>query len=173
MVLAMSLSELCSCLHYSGYLNSKLDAVRIIISTDKYFTHLLIQLFISHSIILYSIRACSVTDDSLQPHGLQPARLLCPGDFPDKNTTVGCQFIPQGIFLIQGWKPPPLWLLHWQVHPLHLATWEAFRCHTLILQVYSELRTVLGTVQQLGSQSRGEEGKSVTTVDCDESKTTQ
>ena len=26
----------------------------------------------------------------LQPHGLQPARLLCPWDFPGKNTGVGC-----------------------------------------------------------------------------------
>ena len=26
----------------------------------------------------------------LQPHGLQPTRLLCPWDFPGKNTGVGC-----------------------------------------------------------------------------------
>ena len=31
-----------------------------------------------------------VTSDSSQPHGLQPARLLCPWDFPGKNTGVGC-----------------------------------------------------------------------------------
>ena len=28
--------------------------------------------------------------DSLQPHGLKPARLPCPWDFPGKNTRVGC-----------------------------------------------------------------------------------
>ena len=28
--------------------------------------------------------------ESLWPCGLQPARLLCPWDFPDKNTGVGC-----------------------------------------------------------------------------------
>ena len=28
--------------------------------------------------------------DSLWPHGLQPARLLCPWDFPSKNTGVSC-----------------------------------------------------------------------------------
>ena len=28
--------------------------------------------------------------DSLQPHGLQPTRLLCPWDFPGKSTGVGC-----------------------------------------------------------------------------------
>ena len=33
--------------------------------------------------------AASVMSDSLQPHGLQPARLLCPWNSPDKNTGVG------------------------------------------------------------------------------------
>ena len=40
--------------------------------------------------------------DSLQPHGLQPTRLLCPWDFPGKNTGVGSHFLLQGIFLTQG-----------------------------------------------------------------------
>ena len=32
----------------------------------------------------------SVVSDSLRPHGLQPTRLLCPGDFLGKSTGVGC-----------------------------------------------------------------------------------
>ena len=40
--------------------------------------------------------------DSLQPHGLQPARLLCPQDSPGKNTGVGSHSFLQEIFLIQG-----------------------------------------------------------------------
>ena len=32
---------------------------------------------------------------SLLPYGLQPARPLCPRDFPGKNTGVGCCFLPQ------------------------------------------------------------------------------
>ena len=36
-----------------------------------------------------------VVSDSLQPHGLQPTRLLCPWDFPGKNTGVGCHFLLQ------------------------------------------------------------------------------
>ena len=32
----------------------------------------------------------SVLSDSLQPHGLQPTRLLCPWDLPGKSTGVGC-----------------------------------------------------------------------------------
>ena len=43
-----------------------------------------------------------------------PARLLCPWDFPSKNTGVGCHFLLQGIFLTQGlnWHLPVLF--RWQ-----------------------------------------------------------
>ena len=41
----------------------------------------------------------------LWPHGLEPVRLLCPWDFPDKNTWVGCQFLLQGIFPDPGMEP--------------------------------------------------------------------
>ena len=34
----------------------------------------------------------SVVSDSLWCHGLQPTRLLCPWDFPGKNTGAGCIF---------------------------------------------------------------------------------
>ena len=37
----------------------------------------------------------SVVSDSLQTHGLQPARLLCPWDFPGKNSGVSCHFLLQ------------------------------------------------------------------------------
>ena len=48
---------------------------------------------------------CSVLCDSLQHHGLQPARLLCPWEFPGKNTGVGCHFLLQGIFSTPGVEP--------------------------------------------------------------------
>ena len=44
---------------------------------------------------------CSVESDSLQPHGLQPARLPCTWVFPGKNTGVGCHFLLQRIFPTQ------------------------------------------------------------------------
>ena len=44
----------------------------------------------------------SVVSSSLQPHGLQPARLLCPWGFSGRNTGMGCHFFFQGIFLNQG-----------------------------------------------------------------------
>ena len=47
--------------------------------------------------------------NSVQPYGLEPARLLCPWDSPGKNTGVGCHFLLHGIFPTQGWK---LHLLH-------------------------------------------------------------
>ena len=38
----------------------------------------------------------SVVSDSFRPHGLQPARLLCPWDSPGKNTGVGFYALLQG-----------------------------------------------------------------------------
>ena len=58
---------------------------------------------------------CSVTSDSLRPQGLQLARLLCPWNFPCKNTGVGCYFLLQGIFPTKGSNPHFLHLLHWQM----------------------------------------------------------
>ena len=49
--------------------------------------------------------SCSVMSDSLRPQGLQPARLLCPWNVSGKNAGVGCRFLLQGIFSIQGLIP--------------------------------------------------------------------
>ena len=47
----------------------------------------------------------SVASDSLQPHGLWPARLLCPWNFPDKNTEVSLQFPSKGNLPNPGIEP--------------------------------------------------------------------
>ena len=39
---------------------------------------------------------CVLSRVSLSPHGLYPARFLCPWDFPSKNIGVGCHFLLQG-----------------------------------------------------------------------------
>ena len=44
----------------------------------------------------------SVVSDSLWPYGLEPTKLLCPWNSPDKNIGVGCHFFLQGIFPTQG-----------------------------------------------------------------------
>ena len=62
--------------------------------------------------------SCSVVSDSLWPHGLQPARLLCPWSSPGKNTAVGCFFLLQGIFLTQRSNPH---LLHCRQILYHLS----------------------------------------------------
>ena len=49
--------------------------------------------------------SCLVMSDALWPHGLQPARLLCPWDFPGKSTGVGCHALLEWIFPTQGWNP--------------------------------------------------------------------
>ena len=51
----------------------------------------------------------SVMSDSWRPHGLEPARLLCPWNSPGKDNRVGCHSLLQGIFPTQGSNPS---LLH-------------------------------------------------------------
>ena len=48
--------------------------------------------------------------NSLRPHRLQPCRLLCPWEFPGKNTELGWHSLLQGILLTQGSSlgPPEL-----------------------------------------------------------------
>ena len=55
---------------------------------------------------------------TLQSYG--PAMLLCPFDFPGKNTGVGCCALLQGIFPSQKSNPWLLHLLHWQAGSLPL-----------------------------------------------------
>ena len=56
-----------------------------------------------YTICVYA-QSCMTLCDSV-------ARLLCPCNFPGKSTGMGCHFLLQGIFLIQGSNSR---LLHWQ-----------------------------------------------------------
>ena len=47
----------------------------------------------------------SVMSNYLPSHGLWPTRLLCPWNFPGKNTGARCHFLLQGIFPTQGFNP--------------------------------------------------------------------
>ena len=66
----------------------------------------------------WKVHVCSAVSNSFQHQGLWPARLLCPGDFPGKDTGVGCHFLLQGIFPTQGSN---LHLLHWWADSLPLS----------------------------------------------------
>ena len=71
------------------------------------------------NIVIY-VCVCSVMSDSLQPHRLQPSRLLCPWDFPGRNTGVGYHFLLQGLFPTPRSNPCLLCLLPWKVDSLPL-----------------------------------------------------
>ena len=78
----------------------------------------LLNLLVDEHRIFSHLFCCLVTKlcpTLLQPHQLQPARVLCSWDFPEKKTGVGCHFLLQGIFLTQGQNSC---LLHWQVDSL-------------------------------------------------------
>ena len=87
------------------------------------------------------LRFCLVLSDSLRPTDfLYPLRLLCPWDFPGKNTGVACWFLLQTIFPTQGLPPHLLHLLKWQTDFFyHWGTWEAqnyiFPRHKLEIQI--------------------------------------
>ena len=48
---------------------------------------------------------CPVMSDSVQPHGLWPARLLCPWDSRCKNTGMGCHSLTPGDLPDPGIEP--------------------------------------------------------------------
>ena len=78
--------------------------------------------------------ACIVMSYSLQRYGLQPARLLCPWDFPGKNTGVGCCFLIQGDLPNPGVKPMSPISPALQANSLLLNHWGKFaksRFHVL------------------------------------------
>ena len=60
----------------------------------------------------------SVVSASLQPHGLQPTRLLCPWNSPGKNTGVSGHFLLPRICPTQGSNPS---LLHCRQILYHLS----------------------------------------------------
>ena len=67
-----------------------------------------------------SFQLCPTLCDPIRPYGLQPTRILCPGDSPGKNTGVGCHALLQGIFQTNGSNPPLF-----SATRATSATWEA------------------------------------------------
>ena len=90
-----------------------------------YVTYVRYSVFTYRLISLY-VRACSVTSvisNSLRPYGLQPTRLFCPWDSPDKNIGVDCHPLLQGIFPTQRSNLSFLHLLHCRQILYPWATW--------------------------------------------------
>ena len=61
---------------------------------------LLLILKLLKYLVFYAV--FSVVSDFFEPHGLKPVRLLCPWDFPGKDTGVHYHSVLQGIFPAQG-----------------------------------------------------------------------
>ena len=68
---------------------------------------------------------CAQLCPTLQSHGLWPARLLCPWNFPGKNTEGGCHFLLQRIFLTQGRTHVSCISYTGRQILYHCTTWEA------------------------------------------------
>ena len=79
--------------HLPEFTQTHVHRVRDAIQPRNVISNVLLVLKMSESV------CHSVMSDSLQSHGLQPARLLCPWDFPCKNAGMGCHSLLRGIFL--------------------------------------------------------------------------
>ena len=90
--------------------------------------------------VLSLCKVTSAVSNSLQPYGLQPARLLCPRDFPGENTGVSCHAFPlQRIFPTQGLNPHLIMSLILAGRFLTTsASWEAFH-YGVLLRVHGEI----------------------------------
>ena len=75
------------------------------VSKETFLKGKIINLFFFLSLSTCAVLSHSVVSDSLRPHRLQPARVLCPWDSQAKNTGVGCHALLQGIFPTQGSNP--------------------------------------------------------------------
>ena len=71
--------------------------------TASFLTNNILSGTFSSSTVGHEIR--SVMSNSLQPHGLWPARLICPWNSPGQNTGEDSHSLLQGIFPTQGSNP--------------------------------------------------------------------
>ena len=105
-------------------LTSATSLCKNVMSTSR---HILNSTYSGKVFCLLCACSCSTVSYSLRLRGVKPIRLLCPWDFPGKNTRVGCHFLLQGIFPGPELNPYLLHLLHWLVDSLPLGrffTWE-------------------------------------------------
>ena len=93
--------DFCSDKSYPLFLRP--DSNRLYLWFDKACYYLLIASLTTCLYANFNISVSrSVVSDSLWPHGLQPTGVLCPWNFPGKDTGVGCHFLLQEIFPTQG-----------------------------------------------------------------------
>ena len=90
----------------------------------------------------------SVMSDFLQPHGLYHSRLLCPWDFPCKNTEMGWHFFFQSIFPTKELNLLLFHLLHWKADSLPLChLGSPVKCYINYACIFSYLKVLLGPLK--------------------------
>ena len=84
-----------------------------------------------------SLQSCPTFCD---PHGLEPTRLLCPWDSPEKSTGVGvAKATHSGDPPNSGIKPMSLCFLYWQVGSLPLNHQGSPIMHPHLSQVFAQV----------------------------------
>ena len=84
---------------------------------------------------------------TLQPHVCSLPDSIVHGVFPGENTGVGCPFLFQGIFLVQGWNPHLLCLLHWESDSLPLHYLSKLCCAVLTWTAAHQAPLSMGILQ--------------------------
>ena len=81
-----------------GFLGEDVSSIWVLqISLEEFNTNLSVITVSQGKATVVCVCVCSIVSNSLWPHGLQPARLLCPWASPSKNTGVGCHFLLKRI----------------------------------------------------------------------------
>ena len=121
------------------------------------FVCFLIFNFVLHDWVLAQLclTLCDPMDCSLLWGCKQRVRhSLCLRNFPGNNSRMGCHFLLQGIFLIQGSNPCLLYLLHWQQMVYQL---RHLGCHFVLgySQLINNVMIVSGEQWRFRSQING------------------
>ena len=111
------------CIQYTSFLSCIISSLFYSSTLRQVLLSILQRKLEPWGFLLFALGLCSVM--SFQPHGLEPTRLLCPWDCPDKNTGMGCHFLLQEIFSTQGSRLCLLCVLQWQTDCYHCVIWEA------------------------------------------------
>ena len=99
-----------------------------------------IYIYIYTHTYIYTLWTCVHAQSHLtlcDPIGCSSTRLLCPWDFPGKNTGVGYHFLSQGIFLTQGsnLRLCVSYISRWIIY--HCTTWETLYLSICHLSTYT------------------------------------
>ena len=97
-------------------------------------------------VFMHSVTQSCLT---LRTHELQPARLLCPWDFPGKKFGVGCHFLLQGyIYVPRAYKPMHvhtyIFIITSELHRYAGIFWLC--CKTWIEEVFEQLQGKFGQI---------------------------